>query len=356
MRSSEPTLRGRGAASNPANRFEEIAFLPDGEARDPEDPGPRTQILRDATRTIIAKNDSPDVGFESSINPYRGCEHGCAYCFARPFHEYLGFSAGLDFETKILAKPDAALLLRRELMKPSWTPKPIAISGVTDPYQPAERRLKITRGCMAVLAEFRNPVIIITKNHLVTRDIDHLSELAAHGAVSVNLSITSLRNEIQRVMEPRASTPKRRLQAVEALARAGIPVAVMVAPIVPGLTDSEMPAIMQAAADAGAQGAGYVMLRLPHGVKELFEDWLERHFPERKERVLNRVREMRGGMLYNSRWFERARGEGVYAEQIGSLFEQTKRRLGLDRERPPLRTDAFRRPEGAQGGQLGLGL
>jgi DNA repair photolyase len=353
----QPTIRGRGAALNPPSRFVPIEYIPDGEARDPDDPGPLTQILRDATRTIIARNDSPDVGFETSINPYRGCEHGCAYCFARPFHEYLGFSAGLDFETKILAKPDAAELLRRELMKPSWVPKPIAMSGVTDPYQPAERRLKITRRCLAVLAEFRNPVIVITKNHLVTRDLDQLSELAAHDAVSVSLSITTLDHRLQRAMEPRASTPKRRLQAVEALAAAGIRVGVMVAPVVPGLTDSEMPAILRAAADAGAGGAGYVMLRLPHGVKQLFEDWLEREFPDRKERVLNRVREMRGGMLYDSQWFKRAHGDGPYAEQIGRLFESTCRKLGLDRPRPELSVAAFRRPAPPPTGvQLGLGI
>jgi len=353
--SADPAIRGRGAAANPPNRFERIAYLPDGEARDPEDPGPLTQILRDATRTIIAHNDSPDVGFDSSINPYRGCEHGCSYCYARPFHEYLGFSAGLDFETKILAKLDAAELLRRELMKPSWIPKPIAMSGVTDPYQPAERRLKITRGCLEVLAEFRNPALLITKNHLVTRDIDHLSELAAHGAVSVNLSITTLRPELQRVMEPRASTPARRLKAVAALAQAGIPVGVIVAPVIPGLTDSEMPAILQAAAAAGARGAGYVILRLPHGVKEIFSDWLERHFPDRKERVLNRLREMRGGKLYDSTYGTRGRGEGAYAEQIGALFQATRKTLGLDRPRPELSTAAFRRPEAPpRGGQLGL--
>jgi DNA repair photolyase len=350
-------LRGRGTATNPPNRFEEIAFLPDPALRDPDDPGPRTRILRDTTRTIIARNDSPDVGFDASINPYRGCEHGCSYCFARPFHEYLGFSAGLDFETKILAKPDAPELLRRELLRPSWVPKPIALSGVTDPYQPAERRLKITRGCLAVLAEFRNPVIVITKNHLVTRDADHLAELAAHGAVAVNLSITSLRNEIQRVMEPRASIPARRLKAIETLARAGIPVGVMVAPIVPGLTDSELPAILQAAADAGARGAGYVVLRLPHGVKDLFEQWLEQHFPERKDKVLNRVREMRGGALYRSTWFERAHGDGPYAEQIRALFESARRRAGLDEPRPELNVSAFRRPQPAPAGrQLTLGL
>ncbi len=357
-RSPDPGFRGRGAAANPPNRFEQIAYLPDGEARDPDDPGPLTQILRDSTRTIIAHNDSPDVGFDVSINPYRGCEHGCSYCYARPFHEYLGFSAGLDFETKILAKLDAPALLRRELMKPSWVPKPIAISGVTDPYQPAERRLKITRGCLEVLVEFRNPVLLITKNYLVTRDIDLLAELAAHGAVSASLSITTLRNDIQRVMEPRASTPARRLKALEALANAGIPVGVMVAPIVPGLTDSELPAILEAAAGAGAQGAGYVILRLPHGVKDIFSDWLERHFPDRKERVLNRVREMRGGKLYDSTWRSRGRGEGAYAEQIGRLFQQTKRRLGLDRPRPELSVTAFRRmvtpPD--ERAQLRLGL
>ncbi len=355
--SPDPGFRGRGAAANPPNRFEPIAFIPDGEARDPDDPGPLTQILRDASRTIIAHNDSPDVGFDSSINPYRGCEHGCAYCYARPFHEYLGFSAGLDFETKILAKPAAAALLRRELMKRSWTPRPIALSGVTDPYQPAERRLKLTRGCLEVLAEFRNPVMIVTKNYLVTRDIDLLSELAAHGAASVSLSITTLRPELQRVLEPRASTPARRLKAIEALANAAIPVGVMVAPIIPGLTDSEMPAILKAAAGAGAGGAGYVILRLPHGVKDLFVDWLERHFPDRKERVLGRVREMRGGKLYDSSFATRWRGEGPYADQIRALFHATKKSLGLDQHRPELRTDAFRRPEPAPaGGQLRLGL
>ncbi len=353
--SPDPGFRGRGAAANPPNRFDQIAYLPEGEARDPDDPGPLTQILRDASRSIIAHNDSPDVGFDSSINPYRGCEHGCVYCYARPFHEYLGFSAGLDFETKILAKPEAPALLRRELMKPSWTPRPIAMSGVTDPYQPAERRLKLTRGCLEVLAEFRNPVMIVTKNYLVTRDIDLLAELAVHGAASVTLSITTLRPELQRVMEPRASTPARRLKAIEALAGARIPVGVMAAPVIPGLTDEELPAILKAAAEAGAGSARYIVLRLPHGVKDLFVDWLERHFPERKERVLGRLRGMRGGKLYDSSYGTRWRGVGPYADQIRALFLATTKSLGLDRPRPELRVDAFRRPEAPPpGGQLGL--
>ncbi len=347
-----PGYRGRGSASNPKNRFEALEVLPDPAAREEDDPGPLTRILRDTTRTIIATNDSPDVGFDASVNPYRGCEHGCVYCYARPFHEYLGFSAGLDFETRILAKPDAAALLRKALSRPSWEPRVIALSGVTDAYQPAERRLRITRGCLEVLAEFRNPVAIITKNHLVTRDADLLADLAAVDAAAVNLSITSLRPELQRVMEPRASTPARRLAAVEALAKAGVPVGVMVAPVIPGLTDTEMPAILQAAASAGAQWAGTIALRLPHGVKDLFEDWLERNFPDRKERVLNRIREIRGGQLNESAFGKRMRGEGEYADQMRALFEAARKKAGLDGPRPVLSTAAFHVP--AKGGQLGL--
>jgi DNA repair photolyase len=244
------SIRGRGATFNPPNRFEPMEVIPDGDTLDAdlaedELPLPRTRFLRDTTRTILASNDSPDVGFSKSINPYRGCEHGCIYCFARPFHEYIGFSAGVDFETKILVKPDAPQLLRNELMKKSYRPETIVISGVTDCYQPIERKLRITRGCLEVLAEFRNPVGIITKNHLVTRDIDVLAELAAHDAVSVNLSITTLDEKLQRVMEPRTSIPKRRLLAVEKLAAAGIPVGIMVAPIIPAITDEEMGDILR---------------------------------------------------------------------------------------------------------------
>ncbi len=346
----ETAPKGRGAALNPTNRFETIAV-----ERDPEIPGPErigTELLRDTSRSVITRNDSPDVGFEASINPYRGCEHGCIYCYARPTHEYLGFSAGLDFETRILVKEDAAALLRKELASPRWVPQALAMSGVTDPYQPVERKLEITRRCLAVLAEFRNPVGIITKNELVTRDLDYLQALHEHQAVSVNLSITTLDGELARRMEPRASHPRERLKAVERLAAAGIPVGVMVAPIVPALTDHETAKILEAAASAGASSAGYVMMRLPGAVAGLFEEWLERNFPERKEKVLNRVRDLRGGRLNDPRFGSRMRGEGIYAEQIRATFETFKRRYGLDQPRPELSTAAFRRP--GQVEQLGL--
>src|SRR5688572_17594639 len=270
-------IHGRGAASNPPNRFERAHYAVDGEETDEVSPG--TVLLKDTTRSIIAYNDSPDVGFDASINPYRGCEHGCIYCFARPNHEYLGFSAGLDFETKILVKESAPELLRRELMLPSWKPQPLAISGVTDAFQPVERRLKLTRRCLEVLTEFRNPVVIITKNELVTRDIDLLAELARHEAALVFVSVTSLRGELASSLEPRASQPERRLVAIEALASAGIPVGVLVAPVIPGLTDHEMPAILAATRKAGAITAGFVPLRLPFGVASLFEEWLALHAP-----------------------------------------------------------------------------
>jgi DNA repair photolyase len=334
--------RGRGASDNPQNRFLPI-FVERDEWTLAEDPAPETVLLRDASRSILATNDSPDVGFDVSLNPYRGCEHGCAYCFARPTHEYLGFSAGLDFETKLLVKTDAAELLRGELEKPSWKPRPIAISGVTDAYQPAERRLGITRACLEVLAEFRNPVVIITKSHLVTRDLDLLGELAAVGAAKANLSVTTLDRELARKLEPRAAAPTRRLDAIRRLSEAGVPAGVMVGPVIPGLTDHELPAILEAAAEAGAATASFIVLRLPFGVKDLFTDWLERHYPDRKEKVLGRVRDVRSGRLNDPRFRSRMRGEGPYAEQIREMFEVTTRRLGLDRRGPPLSADAFRR-------------
>jgi DNA repair photolyase len=352
-------IRGRGAAYNPPNRFEPIDIVPDGDTLDDdlaegELPLPRTQFLRDTTRSILARNDSPDVGFEVSVNPYRGCEHGCIYCYARPFHEYLGFSAGVDFETRILVKQDAPHLLRQELMKKTYEPVTIAMSGVTDCYQPVERRLRLTRQCLEVLADFRNPVSIITKNHLVTRDIDVLQDLAVHDAAAVNLSITTLKPEVQRIMEPRTSIPARRLAAVEQLAAAGIPVGVMVAPIVPGITDEEMGSILQAARDAGARWAGYIVLRLPHAVAPLFEDWLTHHFPDRKEKVLNRVREMRGGRLYDAKFGQRMRGSGEFADQIAALFRAAKRKAGYGAENKwALSTAAFRRPVD-RGGQMRL--
>jgi DNA repair photolyase len=346
------SIRGRGAAHNPKNRFETLDVVLDDEARDPDDRGPRTRYLRDTTRSIIAHNQSPDIGFDSSINPYRGCEHGCIYCYARPSHEYLGFSAGLDFESRILVKMDAPDLLRRELMARKWTPQVIAISGVTDPYQPVERKLEITRKVLRVLAEFRNPVTLITKNHLITRDVDILGEMAAWNGAAAALSITSLDEKLQRVMEPRTSIPARRLAAVEKLSQAGVPVRVMVAPVIPGLNDTEVPAIVRAAADAGAVGAGWIMLRLPYAVAPLFEDWLERHFPDRRDKVLNRLRAMRGGKLYDSTYGARMRGDGIMAEQIGALFDAAVRKHGLNRDRARLCTSEFKRPE--PGGQLRL--
>src|SRR6267142_3736453 len=266
-------LPSRGAGGNPPNRFEKLHVETDDDYDADQDPLPRTQFLKDNTSTIITYNDSPDVGFQASINPYRGCEHGCIYCYARPFHEYLGFSAGLDFESKFMVKEDAPELLRNELSSPKWQPQVIFLSGVTDCYQPVERKLKLTRRCLEVLAEFRNPVFIVTKNQLVTRDVDLLSELARHHAVGVLLSITTLDAGLRKVMEPRTSPPAARLAAIRELASAGIPVGVNVAPIIPGLTDHEIPAILKAAAEAGATSAGYTVVRLPHAVAPLFVKW-----------------------------------------------------------------------------------
>ncbi len=345
-------IHGRGASWSPANRFEKLhvdinefdAVDVDLASEAEERPLRPTEYFRDATKTIIAHNQSPDVGFEVSINPYRGCEHGCIYCFARPTHEYLGFSAGLDFESRIMVKENAPKLLEDELSSPKWEPKLLMMSGVTDCYQPIERKMRLTRGCLEVLAKFRNPVGILTKNWLVTRDIDVLSELAGHKAAAVNLSITSLDPKLQRILEPRTSAPAARLDAVSQLRRAGIPVGVMVAPVIPGINDHEIPAIVEACGKAGAQFAGYVVLRLPWAVAPLFERWLDEHFPDRKEKVLGRLREMRGGTkLYDSRWSVRQTGEGIFAKQIESMFDVASRRAGFG-ERPKLSTASFRRP------------
>lgn len=350
-----PVIRGRGASWNPPNRFErlQVELEPAREEDDEARLAPETELLLDRSRSILAFNDSPDVGFDAGLNPYRGCSHGCIYCYARPTHEYLGFSAGLDFETKIMVKQAAPDLLRAALSARSWRPQVIALSGNTDAYQPTERHLGITRRCLEVLAEFRNPVGIVTKSRLVARDIDVLAELAGHRAAVVVLSVTSLRPELQRAMEPRASTPAKRLEAIRLLSAAGIPVGVNVAPVVPGLTDEEVPAILEAAAEAGASFASYILLRLPWGVKSIFETWLAQHFPERKDKVLNRVRDMRGGKLYDARFAVRGKGEGPWAEQLRALFDVTKRRLGLDR-RPILSAEAFRVPKGPAGPQTEL--
>ena len=354
MKPSRSSPPGRGAGSNPPNRFEHLALERDEDWDPEQDPLPRTAFLRDHTRTIITYNASPDIPFEASINPYRGCEHGCAYCYARPTHEYLGFSAGLDFESRIMVKENAPELLRRELSSPKWRPQKLAMSGVTDCYQPVERRLKLTRRCLAVLAEFRNPVSITTKNFLVTRDLDLLRELAAHRAVHVNISINSLDSELARQLEPRAaSPPAQRLAAVETLAKAGVPVGVLVAPVIPALNEPEMPAVLAAAKAAGASWAGAEVLRLPLTVAPIFEDWLERTVPEKKDKVLGRIRAMRGGKLNDSRFGCRMRGEGIFADQIAQMFEVARRKAGLAEDAPELSAADFRRPEGAQ---LGLGL
>ena len=347
-------LVARGADDNPANRFERLHVQDDPEALEHEareglvDSPVRTLYLRDPSRTLLAHNQSPDLGFDTSLNPYRGCEHGCAYCYARPTHEYLGFSAGLDFETRVLVRHDAPRLLRKALASPRWQPRVVAMSGVTDPYQPAERRLALTRGCLEVFAEFRNPVAIVTKSALVARDVDLLAALAEHDAAAVNVSVTTLDDELRRNLEPRAPDARHRLGAITTLAQAGVPVGVMVAPVIPGLNDAEIAAIVQAAADAGARAAHLVMLRLPHGVAPLFERWLERHVPERKKRVLQRVRDMRGGRLNDPRFGSRMTGDGRYAEQLHELFALACRRAGLTNERASLSTDAFRPPQEPQ--------
>jgi DNA repair photolyase len=348
-----PAIHGRGASWSPANRFEKLHIdlgdtdvVQENPWPEAERPSRRTQYFRDATKTIIARNQSPDVGFETSINPYRGCEHGCIYCFARPTHEYLGFSAGLDFETKIMVKLDAPELLEAEIGAPKWQPQVVVMSGVTDPYQPIERKLKITRGCLEVLAKFRNPVAFITKNRLITRDIDLLSDLARDHAAAVNISVTSLDPDLQHVLEPRTSSPAARLDAVAQLRAAGVPVGVMVAPIIPGINDHEIPAIIAACAKAGAQFAGYTIVRLPWAIAPLFEHWLDEHFPDRKEKVLSRIRDIRGGSgrLNDPNWGSRIVGEGIFAEQIRSMFEVACRRNGIG-DRPQLSTAAFRRPQ-----------
>ncbi len=343
-------IRGRGAAGNPGNRFEQTAYAV-SEWDEPEDPSRDTVFLKDISRSIITYNDSPDVGFDASINPYRGCEHGCIYCFARPNHEYLGFSAGLDFESRILVKEDAPELLREELMSSKWVPQPIAISGVTDAFQPIERRLGLTRRCLEVLVEFLNPVVIITKNELVTRDIDLLSTLAQHEGVVVYVSVTTLDGGLAGELEPRASHPGRRLAAIETLAAAGIPTGVLVAPVIPGLTDHEMPAIIAAAAEAGAKTAGYVPLRLPYGVAPLFEEWLGLHVPLQKEKILGRIRELRGGKLNDPNFKSRMRAEGPYADHMRRLFEVSCRKSNMSSSKPRLTAEFFRRPGPSQ---LGL--
>jgi DNA repair photolyase len=341
---SENRIRGRGAGINPPNRFEALHYEVEDWCEPEEDPRPiKTSFFKDDSQSVISHNNSPDVGFDVSLNPYRGCEHGCAYCYARPTHEYLGFSAGVDFETKILVKPNAATLLAQELAKPSWRPQDLALSGVTDPYQPIERKLQITRACLRVLADFRHPVHIITKNHLVTRDFDYLSELARYNAISVTLSVTTLETKLSQILEPRASIPAYRLDAIATLRDHSIPVGVNVAPIIPGINDHEIAGILQAAAKAGASFAAYTIIRLPLTVAPVFIEWLERHFPDRKQKVLDRMRSLRDGKLNTAEFGKRMRGEGPIADQIRQMFHVCRLRYGITNDFKELSSAAFRR-------------
>lgn len=342
-------IPSRGAAGNPQNRFERLTV----ELDPPAERNPRTRFLREESRSIISRNDSPDISFSASLNPYRGCEHGCSYCYARPYHEYLGFSSGIDFETRIIVKENAPDLLREQLESDRWTPEVLALSTVTDCYQPVERRLEITRRCLRVLTDFRNPVGIITKNHLVTRDADILGELADFSACSAHISITSLNPDLSRRMEPRASMPAHRLDAITKLTQAGIPVGVVIAPVVPGLTDHEIPAILKAAREAGAVRAAYSIIRLPHAVKEIFSSWLQEHVPGSAGKILERIRDIRGGALHSAKFGERLRGRGFWAGQIGNLFSTCREKEGFAGNHFEYNLRAFRRPELPQ---LNLGI
>jgi DNA repair photolyase len=351
--------KGRGAQIEPPNRFERLRSVPDWADFD-GDPEflvelarVPTQFLPDNSQSIVTQNHSPDVPFRYSVNPYRGCEHGCAYCYARPTHEYLGMNAGLDFESRIIVKERAPELLLDWLSRDAWVPEAITFSGVTDCYQPAERRFELTRRCLEVAWRCRQPVGIITKNALVVRDLDVLSAMAKQSLVHVALSITTLDAELARSLEPRTSRPETRLRAVRELSAAGVPTAVMVAPVIPGLNDSEIPAILEAARETGAGRAGYVMLRLPLAVKPVFLDWMNRTQPSHKERILGALRSVRGGELSSASFGERMRGDGPRAEQIQQTFQLFAKKLGLTGDWPKLRTDLFERPQPA-GGQMRL--
>ncbi len=337
-------IPGRGTTTNPPNRFERLHYdlAVVEEAGEPN--RPQTTFYRDFSRSVIAYNDSPDVGFSASINPYRGCEHGCAYCYARPYHEYLGLSSGIDFETKIFVKEDAPQILRAELAAKKWQPQVLGVSGVTDCYQPVERKTLLTRRCLEVCEEFRNPIIIVTKNQLAARDADVLARMASWQGAGVFISVTTLDASLSRKLEPRASQPEGRLEAIRTLSQAGIPTGILAAPVIPGLNDHELPAILGETAKAGARWAGYVMLRLPYAVKDVFTQWLEAHFPEKKERVLGRLRDMRQGKLNDVRFGHRMRGEGPIADAIGAMFRLARKRAGMGTTSVPLTTQHFRRP------------
>ncbi len=349
-------VRGRGAKSNRAGRYEPETrqdFYDGWDVEDDSPPKLATTLTPETARIIISRNDSPDVGFDRSINPYRGCEHGCIYCYARPAHAYMGLSPGVDFESKLFFKPDAAALLERELSKPRYSVAPIHIGGNTDPYQPAERALKIARGVLEVLERFGHPVSIITKSALIGRDADILGAMGARGLARAFVSVTTLDRKLARAMEPRAATPERRLEAVATLRRAGADVGVLFAPVIPGLNDHELEAVLARAAEAGATTASYVVLRLPLEIKDLFREWLEEARPDRAKRVMSLVRQMRGGKDYDPQWRQRMKGQGPLADLIRQRFDRAASALGLNGERTPLRTDLFRVPPKA-GDQMGL--
>jgi DNA repair photolyase len=339
-------LRGRGALSNASSRYdrETRVLVDDGWQGEEELPPLKTEVMKDSSRTIITRNNSPDISFEQSINPYKGCEHGCIYCFARPTHAYLGLSPGADFESKLFAKPNAAELLARELSAPGYVPKIIAMGTNTDPYQPTEKRMRITRSILEVLRDFRHPVGIVTKSALILRDLDILAPMAAEGLAKVAVSVTTLDRGLARTMEPRASTPPKRLEAIHVLNEAGVPAGVMFAPVIPALNDEELEAVLAAAKDSGAVSAGYVLLRLPLEIKDLFREWLEANAPGRAKHVMSLIRQMRGGKDYDSAWHTRMKGTGPYAELIARRFHMAVKRLGLNREPHPLVLNKFKRP------------
>ncbi|HUZ12313.1 MAG TPA: PA0069 family radical SAM protein [Caulobacteraceae bacterium] len=347
MPAPSPAPRGRGAQSNATGRFESLIHeaFDDGWTGEDEAPaGLKTIVAPERARTIIARNDSPDVGFDRSINPYRGCEHGCIYCYARPSHAYMGLSPGLDFESRIFFKPEAGRLLERELSRASYAPGVIHVGGNTDPYQPQERRLRVTRQVLETLSRFRHPFSIITKSALILRDLDLIGPMGGERLARAAVSVTTLDRALARAMEPRAATPEKRLAAIRGLAGAGTPVSVMFAPVIPGLNDHELEAVLERAAEAGAVGAGYVVLRLPLEIKDLFREWLEAARPDRARRVMSLVRQMRHGRDYDLRWGERMKGDGPIAELIGARFAAARRRFGLDRPLAPLDLTQFRVP------------
>jgi len=347
-----PARQGRGARTNPETKFEPLHVEFDPDALDDDDLRQiETKYFKDPAQSILSSNESPDVPFRYSVNPYRGCEHGCIYCYARPTHEYLGFSAGLDFETRLLVKENAPDLLNERFQSKNWTPEPIWLSGNTDPYQPVERELELTRRLLKVLAHHRNPVGLITKNGLLTRDLDILADMAVWNGVRVTVSVTTLDNELAGAMEPRTARPPLRLRVIEECAEADVPVGVNVAPIIPGLTDEEVPRIIEAAAERGATSAGYTVLRLPGAVRNLFEDWLDRHAPNRKNRVLKRMKSLRGEEMNDTNFGVRMTGTGLWADTIEDLFQLACKKHGLDGPPERLNTDAFRR---RPGGQIGL--